>query len=150
MKTYRRILVPIYRHGQAESLLGTLQDIVADGHPQVMVVRIVAPDSFAEPDGPAAMLPEERAARQAGEARRRLDLLLARLGLGWVESQVVWRSPAARLREIVAEWHPDLVIACRGERIADLPAGVDVLATAGHGLLRRLADLFTAPQPRHA
>lgn len=150
MKSYRRILVPLFNHGQGESLLCALQDIVADTHPQVMVVRLIDTDRVIEPDGPAATLPAERAARQASDAMRQLDLLLARMGFGWVESRVIWRDPAAQLRTLVHEWQPDLVITHRDAHIAGIPVEVDVLTTAGRGLLRRLADLFAAPQPRHA
>lgn len=150
MSSYRRILVTFSNNGQSDALLQTLQDIAAGQCPQALVVRLIDTRSDFAADGPAASLPEDMAARRATDARRQLGLQLARMNLGWVETQVIWRSPAARLREIIQAWQPDLIIASREEQPADIPAGIDVLHTSGQSLLRRLAAVFSPHIPKHA
>lgn len=151
MKSYRRILVAIFTNGQSEHLLHVLQEVVGSRHAQVQVVRMIEPDGFAEPDGPAAaFLPEETAARDLRAVRRRLELQLSRLNLGWVDEQVIWRQPCAKLAEIIRTWQPDLIITGRRHLPVEVPADVDILATSGRGLLKRLAGVFMQPTLRHA
>ena len=151
MKSYRRILVPIFSNGQSDSLLHALQDAVDTRQAQVRVVRLIEPSSFADTDGPAAaFLPEETAARRAPAVTRQLELQLSRMNLGWVEAQVIWRQPREKLNEIIHAWQPDLVIASRRHPPVDVPADVDVLTTSGRGFLHRLTDIFFPPIPTHA
>lgn len=150
MRAYQRILVCIREAGEAEALLGTLGEVAAGRRPDVLVVWLVNPRQGQTQDGPAATLPGEQAARRAAQAMKRLELQLARSGLGWVAAKVFWRDPAGQLGEVVRSWRPDLVIAARARLPADLPAHIDVLQTAGRGALRRLADALRPRLPRHA
>lgn len=150
MKNYRRILVPIFRNGQSDGLLHTLRETTQGRQCQVLVVRVVESHSGIEADGPAAGLPEEMAARRATEAKRHLELQLARMGLGWAETQVIWQRPTERLQQLVRDWQPDLIIARQGTLPNDLPAGSDVLHTSRRSLVQQLAETFFLPTPKHA
>ncbi len=150
MKTYQRILVPITSAGQGEMLLQRAAEIAQGQRAQMLVVRVLDTGSGFEPDGPAAALPGEAAARMAPEARKRLDLQLARKSLGWAEARVVWGEPKNVLGEIVRDWTPDLVVACAGQLPHGVADGADVLTVARRSLLGRLAEMFLHPAPRHA
>ena len=58
MKTYRRILVPIFSAGQTALLLHRVSDLVQGGSAKLLVVRILDTHSGFESDGPAGMLPD--------------------------------------------------------------------------------------------
>lgn len=142
MKSYRRILVPIFSNGQSEELLHALKELIVGRQTQVVIVRLVETRSGVESDGPAGELPGESAARRAMDAMRRLELQLARHNLGWVETRAMWRDPQAEMAKLIAEWHPDLIVTRRDNSLRDLPRGVAVLHTAGRSFLRQLAGAF--------
>lgn len=150
MKAYRRILVPITSAGQDEVLLERAAEIAQGQRAQMLVVRILDTRSGIEPDGPAASLPGEAAARRAPDARKRLDLQLARKNLGWAEAKVVWGEPKSELAEIIRAWEPDLVIAGAGQLPYGVADGADILTVARRGLVGRLAEVLLHPNPRHA
>lgn len=150
MKTYRRILVPITSAGEGDILLRRAAEIAEGQRAQMLVVRVLNTGSGVEPDGPAAAMPGEAAARRAPEAGKRLDLLLARNNLGWAEARVVWGEKKAVLAELIRTWQPDLVIASAGQLPHGILADADILTVARRGLLRRLAEMLNQPAPRHA
>lgn len=150
MKSYHRILVPILNNGQSGALLQKVSDIARYSRPQVLVVRILDTRSGFEPDGPAAIFPEEAAARRAPAALKRLELQLARSNLGWAEAKVVWGVPKVKLAGLVRAWQPDLVVTGKTQLPKEISASVDVLTTAGKSLFRRLMDALIPPTIRHA
>ena len=150
MKTYRRILVPIFSAGQAALLLQRVSDLVQGGSAQLLVVRILDTRSGFESDGPAGMLPEEAAVRRARDARKRLDQQLARHDLAWAEARVLWRDPKAAMAEVVDAWSPDLVVTIAGGFPEGLADGADILKVDRRNLLGRLADALLEFPFRHA
>lgn len=150
MKTYRRILVPVPAGGQSDLLLQRAAELAKAQNTQMLVLRVLDTGSGFEPDGPAAALPGEAAARRAPEVKTRLELQLARNNLAWAEAKVLWGEPKAVLADAIRAWQPDLVVACAGQ----LPQGVaeeaDILTVASRGLFRRLAEALHQPTPRHA
>jgi len=146
MKRYRRILVPIFSAGHAEDLLPAIRDLASGHSSQVLVVRLVDDRVVFDGDGPAGRLPGELAARRATDARRRLDMQLARHDLGWVEAITVRGRPEDALAQQIARWHPDLVLTRRGQPPRELPDGVDLLHVAGRSFLRNFADALLMPQ----
>ena len=150
MKTYRRILVPIFSAGQAALLLQRVSDLVQGGSAQLLVVRILDTRSGFESDGPAGMLPEEAAVRRARDARKRLDLQLARHDLAWAEARVLWRDPKTAMAEVVDAWSPDLVVTIAGGFPEGLADGADILKVDRRNLLGRLAEVILDFPFRHA
>ncbi len=150
MKIYRRILVPIFSAGQTALLLHRVSDLVQGGSAQLLVARILDTHSGFESDGPAGMLPEETAVRRARDARKRLDLQLARHNLAWAEARVLWRDPKAALAEVVDAWSPDLVVTIAGGFPESLADGADILTVDRRKLLGRLADVILDFPFRHA
>ena len=150
MKTYRRILVPIFSASQTALLLHRVSDIVQGGSAQLMVVRILDTHSGYEADGPAGMLPEEAAGRRARDAGKRLDLQLARHNLTWAEARVLWRDPKAAMAEVVDTWNPDLVVTIAGGFPEGFADGADILRVDRRNLLGRLADAMLHFPFRHA
>lgn len=138
MKTYRRILVPIVSAGEGDILLRRAAEIAQGQRVQMLVVRVLDTRSGFEPDGPAAVMPGEAAARRAPDAKKRLDLLLARNNLGWAEARVVWGDPKNVLSEVIRTWQPDLVVASAGRLPVGVLADADVLTVARRGLLSAL------------
>lgn len=150
MKPYRRILVPIFSGAQNDILLERAAELAKASHTQMLALHIIDTRSGFEPDGPAAALPEESAARRAPAAKKNLDLQLARNNLSWVEAKVAWGEPKAVLADVVRDWKPDLVVTFS----AKLPNGIaydcDILNIAGSKLLRRMAEALRFPIPKHA
>jgi nucleotide-binding universal stress UspA family protein len=150
MKTYRRILVPISAGSQSDILLHRAAELAQTQRAQMLVVRVLDTRSGFEPDGPAALLPEEAAARRAPDVKKRLDLQLARNNLGWAEAKVVWGEPKVVLAEAIRNWEPDLVVACAGHLPQGIAEGADILTVGCHSLFRRLSEAFHHPAPGHA
>lgn len=150
MKTYRRILVPIASGGQGDVQLRRAAELAQARRTQLLVVRVLDTRSGIEPDGPAAILPSEAAARGAPDAKKRLDLLLARNSLAWAESRVVWGEPKRVLADIIRAWEPDLVVACDGQLPLGIAEAADILTVARPGWFRRLTDILHSPAPGHA
>jgi len=150
MKTYRRILVPISADGQSDVLLHRAAELAQAQGTKMRVVRVLDTRSGFEPDGPAAVLPGEAAARRAPDVKKRLDLQLARNNLGWVEANVLWGEPKAVLADVIRNWQPDLVVTLAGYLPQALTEDVDVLTVSRPGVFRRLAEAFHNPSPRHA
>jgi len=150
MKTYRRILVPIPADGQGDVLLQRAAELAQGQHAQMLVVRVLDTRSGFEPDGPAAVLPGEAAARRSPDAKKRLDLQLARNNLGWAEAKVVWGEPQAVLAEVIRNWAPDLVVACAGLLPTGIAEDADILTVGCRSLLGRLVGAFNHHAPRHA
>lgn len=150
MKAYKRILVPITSAGHGEMLLERAAEIMQGQRAQMMVVRILDTRSGIEPDGPAASLPGETAARRAPDARKHLELQLARMNLGWVEARVVWGEPKILLADLVRSWEPDLIVASSGGPAYGTMEGVDTLVVDCGGMFKRLSGMLHHPAPRHA
>lgn len=150
MKTYRRILVPVIDGSQSDILLNRAAELAQAQRTEMLVVRVLDTRSGFEPDGPAAALPGESAARRAQEVKKRLDLQLARNNLAWVEAKVVWGDPEIVLKEIVGTWEPDLVVASSGSMLRGVAGETDILTVVGRGLFRRLSEALIPPAPRHA
>jgi nucleotide-binding universal stress UspA family protein len=150
MKTYQRILVPIPAGGNSDHLLQRAAELAQARHTQMLVVRMLGTGSVFEPDGPAAVLPQDMAARRAPEARKRLDLQLARNNLAWAEAKVVWGDPKLLLADIIRSWKPDLVVTIAGQLPHEVAEGLDILTVSSRSLLRRLSEAFHHPVPRHA
>jgi nucleotide-binding universal stress UspA family protein len=150
MKTYRRILVPVSGGGQSDQQLQRAAELAQAQQAQMLVVRVLDTRSGFEPDGPAAVLPSEAAARRAPGAKKRLDLQLTRNNLAWAESKVVWGEPEHVLTEVIRDWKPDLVVSCAGQLPHALVEGTDMLTVARRSRLRNLAGIFLHPAPRHA
>jgi nucleotide-binding universal stress UspA family protein len=150
MKTYRRILVPILTGGDNDIQLQRAAELAKSQRTQMLVVRVLDTRSGFAPDGPAAALPEEAAARRAPDARKRLDLQLARNNLGWAEAKVVWGIPKNALADVIRAWAPDLVVACSGQLPQGVAEDVDILTVGCNSLFRRLAEALHFPTPRHA
>ena len=150
MKTYRRILVPLSADGQSDILLYRAAELAQAQDAKMLVVRVLDTRSGFEPDGPAAVLPGEAAARRAPDARKRLDLQLARNNLAWAEAQVVWGEPKAVLAEVIRSWQPDLVVTFAGHLPEEATDGADALTVSRPSVFRRLAEAFNYPSPRHA
>ena len=142
MKTYRRILVPIFSASQTALLLHRVSDLVQGGSAQLLVARILDTHSGYESDGPAGMLPEESAVRRARDAGKRLDLQLARHNLAWAEARVLWRNPKAAIADVVDTWAPDLVVTIAGGFPEGFADGADILRVGRRNLLGRLADVI--------
>lgn len=147
MNHYRRILITLPSDARAEALLHQADEQLKQGNPQVLILQVLDTRSGFEADGPAANLPMECAARRIPAARKRLDLLLARHGLGWIETRIVCGEPEPMLRQCIQEWRPDLLVACAShwssaaETLAAAD-GPDFLGIKCHGLLRRLGAAF--------
>lgn len=150
MKNYRRILVPLLSSSQSDIVLQRATELALAERSQLLVVRILDTRSGFEPDGPAAILPDEAAARLAPDAQKRLELQLARNDLGWAEAKVVWGIPSAALAEIIRSWKPDLVLGCSGHLPNGIASGVDILTVGCNSMFRRLADALRLPVPEHA
>lgn len=150
MKTYRRILVPIPADGQGDVLLQRAAELVQARHAQMLVVRVLDTRSGFEPDGPAAALPGEAAARRSPDVKKRLDLQLARNNLGWAEAKVVWGEPQAVLADVIRNWAPDLVVACAGLLPTGIAEDADVLTVGCRSLFGRLVGALNHHAPRHA
>lgn len=151
MKTYRRILVPVPAGGQSDLLLQRAAELAKAQHAQMLVVRVIDTRSGFEPDGPAAVLPGEAAARRAPQLKKRLELQLSRNNLGWADMKVVWGEPKAMLARAIRDWSPDLVVAFAGEVSQGMAQDADILnVRAGGSLFRRMAETFQQFVPRHA
>lgn len=150
MKTYRRILVPVPAGGQSDILLQRASELAHSQRTQMLVVRVLDTRSGFEPDGPAAVLPGEAAARRAPGVRKQLDLQLARNNLGWVEAKVVWGEPKSVLADLIRDWQPDLVVACAGQLPSGIAESVDIFTVGRRSWLKRLAETFQVPSLRHA
>jgi len=149
MKTYRRILVPIANDGQGDILLLRAAELAQAQSTQMLVVRVLDTRSGFEPDGPAAALPDEAAARRAPAAMKRLDLQLTRNNLAWAEAKVVWGEPKVVLADLIRHWQPDLVVACTGTMPQGIAEDADILNVGCHRLFKRLTEAFHHPAPRH-
>jgi len=150
MKIYRRILVPLTMEGQNDIQLQRAAELAQNQRAQMLVLRVLDTRSGFEADGPAAVLPEEAAARRAPDVKKRLDLQLARNNLGWAEAKVVWGEPKVVLSDVVRSWDPDLVIACAGHLPHGIGEGADILTVGCRSLFSRLTEVFHHPTPRHA
>ncbi|MBI4755864.1 MAG: SulP family inorganic anion transporter [Betaproteobacteria bacterium] len=118
-KRYRRILVPYAPGWRGEALLARAAELAGAGQAALMVVQVLEERRGFDSDGPAGTLPAERLARRQPQARRELELLLARSSLGWAQARVLHGEAAAALAEVMRTWRPDLVVTCPSL----LPAG---------------------------
>ena len=150
MKAYRRILVPLPAAGQCDTLLCRAAEIAQEHNAKMLVLRVLDIRSGFAPDGPAALWPEEAAARRAPNIKKRLDLLLARNNLGWAEATVQWGEPKMVLVEAINTWQPDLVLACAGDLPHGLAPNADLLTVNCRNLFKRLIGVFHYPVHRPA
>lgn len=152
MKAYQRILVPVPADGRADILLHRAAELAAatPGRTRMLVLRVLDTRHGFEPEGPAASLPGDRAARRVPEARGRLDLSLSRANLSWADAKVTWGEPKAVLADVVRDWSPDLVLTCAGDLPGGMANGADVLNVSCRGVFARIADAFHLPAAGHA
>lgn len=145
MNHYQRILVPIPAGSQGDVLLHRAAELARAQRAQVLVVQVIDTRSGFTPDGPAAVLPGEAAARRVPEVRKRLELQLARNNLSWAEVRVVWGEPKIALNDVIRGWKPDVVIACAGHLSQGLAHDADVLTVGCSSFFRRLGRAWGQP-----
>lgn len=150
MNTYRRILVPIAAGRQGDILLHRAAELARAQRAQILVVQVIDTRSGFSPDGPAAVLPGEAAARRVPEVRKRLELQLARNNLGWAEVKVVWGEPKVALTDVIRDWKPDVVVACAGHLSNGVVQDADVLTVGCTSFFRRLSKAWSLPVLQHA
>lgn len=150
MNTYQRILVPIPASGQGDILLHRAAELAQSRRVQILVVQVIDTRSGFEPDGPAAVLPGEAAARRAPAVRKRLDLQLARNSLSWAEAKVVWGEPEAVLADVIRAWKPDVIVACAGQLSQSVVQETDILTIGCRSLFSRLTKAWRQPTLQHA
>lgn len=143
MKSYRRILVPWPTDGRGEILLRRAAEMLPASLGDMMVVQVLDTRSGFDSDGPAGQLAEERVARQVPDARKRLDLLLARNNMAWAETRVLCGVPRPTMSDFIRTWKPDLVVTCADLRPEELARDLaseppDVLTVKCHRLFARL------------
>jgi hypothetical protein len=156
-KAYKRILVPFGSACPSAAQLVQGSTIAATHHATVQVMQFIDGSPTFPSDGPAGRLVFKRDARTVRLARRRLDMLLARSRLGWVESSVMQGDPAGLLACVLMNWQPDLVIVSaelgrkQWVEFAAMTAGIpvpDILdAETGANLTPRLDRSITHPAP---
>jgi hypothetical protein len=142
--------VPLSAGGQSDVLLYRAAELAKTQGVKMLVVSVIDTRSGFEPDGPAAMLPEEAAARRSPDVRKRLNLQLARNNLAWVEAMVLWGEPKTVLADVIRRWKPDLVVTFAEYMSHEVMDGVDALTVRRPGVFRRMAEVFFHPPPRHA
>jgi hypothetical protein len=154
MKTRQRILVP-FTHGHSGSaLLRRAGEIASSTDVELLVASVLDTRSVFEPDGPAALLPGERAARLAPAEQKRLENDLKRHGLGRAEATVIWGEPRTALSGLIDRWCPDMIV-CDGRTRRMLPArmpedGPALVMLDRNGAMARLAGLFFPHAAGHA
>lgn len=149
MRTYRRILLPIFSQGQSDILLHKVTELAQRQQTQLLVLRVLDSGGM-EPDGPAAALPGDILSRRAPAVLKRLELQLARNNLGWAEARVVWGEPHAALSAVIRVWRPDLVVTSESYLPEEIVQGADILKVRGGGILRRLTDTLRHFSVQHA
>jgi K+-sensing histidine kinase KdpD len=151
VKARQRILLSFTPGRRGETSLRRAGEIAASEHADLLVVQVLDTRSGFEPDGPAAILPGEHAARRVPAEKKRLDQQLTQNGLGWAKTAVVCGEPRAVLSEMVRSWRPDLVISdARMPRILPRRAGQnepEMMTVGGGGLFARMAE-FLFPHAR--
>jgi hypothetical protein len=155
MKPRQRILVP-FTHGHSGSaLLRHAGEIAAAQDVELLVVSVLDTRSGFDADGPAGMLPGERAARLAPQEQKRLEHDLARHGLdGQAQATVIWGEPRSALSALIRSWRPDLVV-CDGRTRRMMPArsgeaGPEMMTIGRNGSFARLAGMFFPSAEGHA
>jgi nucleotide-binding universal stress UspA family protein len=154
MKTCQRILIP-FTHGHSGSaLLRRAGEIAASGDAKLLVASVLDTRVVFEPDGPAALLPGERAARLAPAEQKRLEHDLKRHGLGRAEATVIWGEPRSVLSDLIVRWCPDLIV-CDGRTRRMLPSrmpetGPVLVMLDRNTAFARLAGLFFPHAQGHA
>jgi hypothetical protein len=153
MKTPQRILVPFTHGHSGAALLRHAGEVAASRQAELLVVSVVDTRSGFEPDGPAASLPGERAARLAPAEQKRLESELVRHGLGRATATVIWGEPRAALSALIARWQPDTIV-CDGRTRRMLPARMapagPTLMTIGSNPVARLTGFFFPHAQGHA
>lgn len=154
MNTRQRILVP-FTHGHSGSaLLRRAGEIASAGDAELLVASVLDTRSVFDPDGPAALLPGERAARLAPAEQKRLEHDLQRHGLGRAEATVIWGEPRTALSGLIHRWCPDMIV-CDGRTRRMLPArmpedGPALVMLDRIGRMARLAGFFFPRAAGHA
>jgi hypothetical protein len=154
MKTRQRILVP-FTHGHSGSaLLRHAGEIALSGDVELLVASVLDTRSAFDPDGPAASLPGERAARLAPAEQKRLEHDLKRHGLARAEATVIWGEPRTALSTLIHHWCPDTIV-CDGRTRRMLPArmpegGPELVMLHRNGAMARLAGFFFPHAEGHA
>lgn len=145
MKPSQRILVPFTHGHSGAALLRHAGELAESRQAELLVVSVVDTRSGFEPDGPAANLPGERAARLAPAEQKRLENELVRHGLVRAAVSVIWGEPRAALSALIERWQPDTIV-CDGRTRRMLPARMNQdgpeLLTIGSGPVARLTGLF--------
>jgi nucleotide-binding universal stress UspA family protein len=146
MKTRQRILVPFTHGHSGTTLLRRASEIAASREADLLVVSVLDTRSGFEPDGPAANLPGERAARLAPAEQKRLEQDLVRHGLTQAQATVIWGEPRAALSALIRSWNPDMVV-CDGRTRRMLHArackdGPELMRIDRAGAFARLAGWF--------
>lgn len=115
---YKRILIPSLTGCPSAAQLNQGATLAARDQAAVQVMQIVDNQPVFEPDGPAGVLATRRNTRQLADARKRLDIHLARSRLSGVRSSVLFGEPDALLAGILRQWQPDLLIVAAGQERA--------------------------------
>jgi hypothetical protein len=147
MKTRQRVLIPFTHGHNGSALLRRAGELAAAGDVELLVVSVLDTRSGFDSDGPAGMLPGERAARLAPPEQKRLEHDLMRRGLGQAQATVIWGEPRTALSTLIRNWRPDLVV-CDGRTRSLLPArsdpaGPELMMIGRDGAFARLAGWFT-------
>lgn len=146
MKTRQRILVPFTHGYSGGALLRRAGEIAAAREVELLVASVLDTRSGFESDGPAGMLPGERAARLAPAEQKRLEHDLKRHGLSRAHATVIWGEPRAALSALIDHWKPDLIV-CDGRTRRMLPSrinpvGPELMRIDRHGTFSRLAGFL--------
>lgn len=149
MRTYRRILLPIFSQGQSDILLHKVTELAQRQHTRLLVVRVLDTRGM-QPDGPAATLPGEILSRRAPDILKRLDLQLARNNLAWAETKVVWGAPHDALSAVIRSWKPDLLVTSERHLPEDIAHGADILKVARGNIFDRLTGTLRQFSFQHA
>ena len=154
MKTRQRILVPFTHGHSGVALLRRAGEIATSGDVELLVASVMDTRSVFEPDGPAALLPGERASRLAPAEQKRLELDLKRNGLNRAEATVIWGEPRTALSALIHRWCPDMIV-CDGRTRRMLPArmpedGPELVMLGRSTPLARLTGFFFPHAAGHA
>lgn len=154
MNIPQRILVPFTHGHSGAALLRHAGELAASRQAELLVVSVLDTRSGFEPDGPAANLPSERAARLAPAEQKRLEHELVRHGLARATASVIWGEPRAALSALIERWQPDTIV-CDGRTRRMLPAhageeGPELMNIGRNNAFARLAGMFLPHAQGHA
>lgn len=118
MKSYRRILALIDIPPKGGAIVPRVLALARANQAELMVATIIDLDTGFESDHVPFMTPSQLRERTAQDIRRRLDLMLARLGAPGIEARVLTGKPNLAVAELSEEWQPDLIVGAPRETAA--------------------------------